>query len=851
MAFGSDDIALLFRAKGDTSDAKKAFSDLKGSITKDVADIESKGSSGFSNLASSMVQGESAAGALAGSFPGVGTAIAGVTVAIGAAVAVTIGLTEKLFSLAEGAAEYGSKIHDAADQTGLSAQTISALKYAADTSGSSLEKITGSVAKFSTLLGQAEGGNKKAEATLKQYGVTAHDTDTALMQAVSTIANMTDSTQQSAAAAALFRDRTGEILPVIKSFDGDLPALMDKLRGMGLIMSDQDAAAADAFGDQMDTLKKQLQGAANTIGFAVMPVFMDFFTSLSTWISQNQNYIKAFALSVADAMNFIIREVKEAKNTVLVLAALARGDYIGAGALLGASGEVGTTPHGEAAAVARVPTNVSGPAGGGKGGGGRSKAADDAENARKKALEDEINLLQLRLKQYEEKYKETLARIREEFKKNGDSDALAHAADDALKEFNRNTQTVMDDLNAKEVEKAGSLSQLMEAQQQERVEKVNQFIKKEVDDTNKLITDGANARKATVLKIEQDLTNRLKTVNRQRSDDFLKDLQDQWDTAIDNEEGNLEKQNDLRFAALQDVEQAAENNHAADLQRLDDEYQAEKDKIQKEVTDKDAQLKLLADLDELYKQKGLESEEAYQKQKADIEAKYAFTVNGSKGSDFNPNDAFGEFEKSAKQHLSGDKLTAAVAGIQMMESSFQQLAQAVGESVRSFVLFGSAGGGIKKFTATLIAELAKMAAVQAIWELAQGFAMLALNFFWPDPKLAASAAAHFHAAAIYGGMAVIASVAGRAVAGDSFKQETAGAYGSAGGSESGGARGTAAGAAFSSQPDQTVTNGRNSPAPIRIELRLSKENGVLEYVNHQVKTNGPLRSSLIDVMATS
>jgi hypothetical protein len=162
---------------------------------------------------------------------------------------------------------------------------------------------------------------------------------------------------------------------------------------------------------------------------------------------------------------------------------------------------------------------------------------------------------------------------------------------------------------------------------------------------------------------------------------------------------------------------------------------------------------------------------------------------------------------------------------------------------------------IKKFTATLIAELAKMAAVQAIWELAQGFAMLALNFFWPDPKLAASAAAHFHAAAIYGGMAVIASVAGRAVAGDSFKQDAAGAYGSAGGGASaqnraaGGGSG-AGGTVYSSLPDQEIDQGRNNPrslGKLQVEVKINKDTGMLEYAQHQFNTNGPLRGMIVDV----
>jgi hypothetical protein len=174
VAITSDSIGLLFRAKGDTDDAKKAFSDLRTNITGDVDAIESKGKTGFSGLAQSMGLSEGAAVGLAA---GVAVAAAAIVAAVSAAISLSVGL----FNLTKSASEYGSEIKDASDKTGLSASTLTTLKYAADNAGSSLETVTSGTAKFAKLIGEASDGNVKAQKTLKELGVTSKDLNTALI----------------------------------------------------------------------------------------------------------------------------------------------------------------------------------------------------------------------------------------------------------------------------------------------------------------------------------------------------------------------------------------------------------------------------------------------------------------------------------------------------------------------------------------------------------------------------------------------------------------------------------------------------------------------------------------------
>src|SRR6185436_20527513 len=101
--------------------------------------------------------------------------------------------------------------------------------------------------------------------------------------------------------------------------------------------------------------------------------------------------------------------------------------------------------------------------------------------------------------------------------------------------------------------------------------------------------------------------------------------------------------------------------------------------------------------------------------------------------------------------------------------AFEQLAQGMGNLVQQWVLMGSAGpNAMRKLVASVLAGVAAQAAVLAIMELAYGIAAL-------TPWGAATygpAAFHFKSAALFGSVAVATALAGRAIAGDSFKQQT-------------------------------------------------------------------------------
>lgn len=282
MAIG-DSQGILLKIKGDSSSAITAVKATRTEI--DAATVSTK------NLSSS--------------FSGIGGPAAIAAAAIAGVALVGAKLATTLFDLAKNAAEYGSKIYDASQKTGLSAQTLTALKYAADQAGSSFEQVTKGVVLFGAEVGKAGQKNEEAKAKMKELGVTSTDLRTALGQAVQTIYEAKSSTEQLTLASEAFGRKIGpDLIPLIKDAEGNLDKLEETAKKLGLTITDEAAAAADQFGDQLDTLSAQAHGVGIVIGNELIPIFNEMAHDVSEWLARNQGEIKKWA----DNLVFGIRE---------------------------------------------------------------------------------------------------------------------------------------------------------------------------------------------------------------------------------------------------------------------------------------------------------------------------------------------------------------------------------------------------------------------------------------------------------------------------------------------------------------------------------------------------------------
>jgi hypothetical protein len=888
VAISSDGIGLLFRAKGDTDDAKKAFSDLRSHVNTEVDNITGKGSAKFTELSKSIGLSETSAKSLAGALGPVTVAIAAGVAVMAAEITIAIRLTEGLFSLAKSASEAGSKIKDMQDKTGLAAPLLSTLSVNAEQAGSSLDQVGGGLVKFAKGIGEANAGNEKAQANMKALGVTSTDLDTALKQAVKTIANAKDGTEQINLAIKAFGKSGADLIPVIKQMNGDLEAAQKEAERLGLTLSDKDAAAADAFGDTLDTLSKQVSMISERFALEFAPAITHAMSEAIEWIAKNQDVIRDWSVFTATAIADVIRGMESVASTVGSVMSTISGWLSTNGqswvnwkqvvltsvlALLGPLGlvldtlrrighETGKGSQGTQEGGGHVTAlpNLSTTGGSGKGGGGgKSDAAQKADAD----LKAQLDLQKLYLKDLEDAYKASMAKVREAFKKDSNSDTFIADAKKANKEFVEGLPAVLDAIDTLEkkllkdpTENQAKLLDKQQAERREQIEKMRKDdLEKNADLTEKFDEKRAESAKKSLKEIadfSQKTTDQIHDNLEKNADAEIKAALKHYDE-ISKADNTTKKQREAAYAELSQVLSrnyvalTIEENAFYENQKINlDAWKKKKeDEINETIKDEETRKAKLEEVNAEYERRLKLLNDIHDQEKQNIEQRTALPVDDAEPG-FIDTIAAG-MAKGANAVNTMQGVLQTFGGIAL--DVFNQVGQAVGQMVANFVLMGSAGTSFRKFVATILASVAQQAATLAVMCLA--YAALASTVIGAI-LLGGTPHQFLIAAAMFGAVAAGAAIAGRLVAGDSFKQQSVGerSFAQSAGSSTTDQRGKAG--VYSGQKDQIIEAGRNAPGengipPVQVQLHLKLDsNGVLEIIKDSVRTNGIMRDLIIE-----
>lgn len=739
----SNENSLLLRIRGDAAGGKAAVAETRAAIaslrtssSKDFAGMQTAATGALGSITSSMsgmagqvpilggavnsltnglaamssgsvVAGSSIA-AIAGPAGLIVTAFVGLTVA-------TVSVAQGLFNLAQTAADFRGKMFDLSQQTGVAVETLSTLEIVAKTTGGSIDSIAQSLVIFQGHLDDAQDATSEMGIKFKELGISTENTEDAFRDALKVLSEMPEGFHQTNEAAELFGRRGGkQVLAMLKEMDGDLPGTTAKLRALGLVISNEDAKAADEFNDQLAILNFQFRSA---LGKEVIPAALVALERLSGLFQENARSISfmgevlgSFSNTVLEGFLLKLQEVHFVLRSIEALAGVL-DRFMGNVRLPGlTAGVQGGSPfEGAQSGAGAVARRI----GGGSGRAGRRVDTSAADALRLEQQQEDVNNALI----------DSYNKLQDELK-GVNTQTRAYAIEQEILNGKLKDATPLLQAEAREnAKKADNADKQLQLQKQ----------------LHAFLVEQQEAVKGLTRAEAGHIT---------RTEEFI---------------AALEKEG----AVLQERTKEVLRSSAATLQLA-----ADTDRLRQALEDLSTAppppTLTGADGDSIAQQAGA----------------VANAVAGIPPAMQGAIDVFGEFGQRMSDVFGLGREGAEIFG-GMMTNAFGQLAQAVGESVRAFVLFGNSGIGVKKFTAVLISEIAKMAAVQAVWELAQGLAMLALNFFWPDPRLAASATAHFHAAAVYGGLAAVATAAGRAVAGGSFAETGGGGGSGAGGGNQG------------------------------------------------------------------
>jgi hypothetical protein len=804
--FMADNLSLLFKIRADAADVKKGTAESKtavnqlrqsfgtdlaqsiGTVDKSFGGLASNLNlfvsqripllgNAFQSLTQSLDDTASEATSIAASLGTVGT------VAVGAAagvIALTVGvaaLGKQIFETTKQTAEFEGKFFDLSQQVGVSVETLSTLDNIAATTGGNIDTVTASLGLFQRNLEAAHDPTSKEAKLLIELGVTSLNTEVALRQTLKGLFDLGTGSRQTSAALELFGRSGRFVLAILKESHGNLDVAREKFAALGLEVSTGAAIAADQFNDNLEILTRQLAAVTRFLTSDTIPVFTVFFEDLNQFLAKNRNdwslWSEVIKVETAGAL---------AAFETLVAFIASRGTLdplsffqIKLEGLLQQANELKTRNVAQSIAEqALALATASGRPG------DRPDAAKAASEAQQRAQKS-IQLAQQRLEALTRNNREALERERdldlktiEEYVTEAKNLAEEHYRgqlelldrEGALaRKFIKNREDLA--LALTDIEQKRTKATEENARQRQTIEDegLKHRDRLELELNKQLAAIRDDARKEELRRIDADAAaqriSEFEAITRRLA--LLADAQDQRLLLIATE-------------LAQDTT-SAERKIALDNERIlsEQEYTNEKKRLTQERMDA-----FLRENEFARKAPGASG--------VPQPSGNVLTPDQLKSLGLPPlgdaTDAFSGLGDALGDIMGLGREAGVIFG-DVLAGAFENLAQGVGQAVQSFVLFGKVEGGFKKFAAEMIAQIAAMAAVQAVYQLAQGLAWLALNFFFPNPAYAKAAATAFASAAVFGSIAAVAAGAGRLVAGNSFSDKS-GAGGGGGGTNGGG-----------------------------------------------------------------
>ena len=176
-------------------------------------------------------------------------------------------------SMAKQAIDTADAINKLTQRTGLAAETLSQLQYAARLADVSSDSLTTGIKKLNQSIAGGLAGDKEKLAVFKSLGITLTDTagrtktaDQVLLEMADTFAKSRDGAGKTAAAIDLLGKAGDEMIPLLNGGSQAILDLMKEADRLGLTISGDFAARAEEFNDNLTRIQTQSEKLAISLG---------------------------------------------------------------------------------------------------------------------------------------------------------------------------------------------------------------------------------------------------------------------------------------------------------------------------------------------------------------------------------------------------------------------------------------------------------------------------------------------------------------------------------------------------------------------------------------------------------
>lgn len=171
-------------------------------------------------------------------------------------------------------AKVGDNLDKMSQRSGVSAQSLGELGFAAEQTGSNLDAVEKGVRGMSRMILDAERGLSTAKDNLSDLGLTLDDLkgkspEEQFQIIASRIAEIKDPTKQAALAMKVFGRSGADLRPLLSLGGEGIAALRQEARDLGIVMSQDDVEAAAELTDAINRIRRQFIQFVTSVGAAV------------------------------------------------------------------------------------------------------------------------------------------------------------------------------------------------------------------------------------------------------------------------------------------------------------------------------------------------------------------------------------------------------------------------------------------------------------------------------------------------------------------------------------------------------------------------------------------------------
>ena len=179
-------------------------------------------------------------------------------------------------------------------QVGISVETLQGLAHAGSIAGVGVKEMQASLLRFSRSLRDAQEGSKKIEKAFRDVGISVRDLpledqEQTLMAIADRFAELPAGANKAALAQELFGRSGAKLIPLLNEGSKGIQALMKEAKELGIVLSKEDAKAAEEFNDQMARVKAAFQGLRNAIARQIIPVLTRLLRRFQQWYREGRN----------------------------------------------------------------------------------------------------------------------------------------------------------------------------------------------------------------------------------------------------------------------------------------------------------------------------------------------------------------------------------------------------------------------------------------------------------------------------------------------------------------------------------------------------------------------------------